>query len=295
MWTLIFLAALAIPTHTGYVTDVPNVLSLAQRSSLEAKLEEYEKSSTNEIAVLIIPSLQGEDLNDFANRVFHTWGIGKKGADNGVLLLWSTGDRKVRIEVGYGLESSLPDGRAGEIIRSAIIPAFRKAEWNSGLTAGINEIILATSAAPSAPSGPRSSSRLWIWLLLATGVVLIIAGIVIQTKRLEREREAQEERQRRRDADEYTAARRVSRLPYTPPAVLPLTERRRSSSSSSPIIIAPVPIPEPESESRSSSSSEESPSSSSSDSSFGFDSGSGSDSGSFGGGDSGGGGASGSY
>jgi uncharacterized protein len=294
MWTLIFLAALAIPTHTGYVTDIPNVLSLAQRSSLEAKLEEYEKSSTNEIAVLIIPTLQSEDLNDFANRVFHTWGIGKKGADNGVLLLWSTGDRKVRIEVGYGLESSLPDGRAGEIIRSAIIPAFRKAEWNSGLTAGINEIILATSAAPKAP---RSSSRLWIWLLLTSGVVLIIAGIVIQTKRLEREAEAQEERQRRRDADEYTAARRVSRLPYTPPAVLPLTERRRSSSSSSPIIIAPVPIPEPESESRSSSSSspsEESPSSSSS--SFGgFDSGSGSDSGSFGGGDSGGGGASGSY
>src|SRR5690348_9508325 len=94
----------------GYVSDFAHVLSSDTRQALEAKLSNFERATTNEIAVVTVPSLEGDTEEDYAVRLFKEWGIGKKGKDNGVLILIAPHERRARIEVGYGLEEVLPDG-----------------------------------------------------------------------------------------------------------------------------------------------------------------------------------------
>src|SRR5688500_11717580 len=104
------------------VTDTAKVLSDVQKQQLERLLADLERATTVEIAVVALPSLQGGEISDFANRLFERWGIGKRGKNNGILLLAAVEDRKVWIEVGYGLESLIPDARAGRILDEALIP-----------------------------------------------------------------------------------------------------------------------------------------------------------------------------
>src|SRR5262249_8630546 len=110
---LAFLAAappeLAVPKHDGWVTDLAGMLSPPKERELETLMESYKQGTTHEIALLTIPSLEGDDLERFALRVFRTWGIGSKSTSNGALLVVSKADRKIRIEVGRGLEGNLTD------------------------------------------------------------------------------------------------------------------------------------------------------------------------------------------
>ena len=118
------------------VSDYAGVLSRAQASSLESLLLDLERTTGAQVAVVILPSLEGGQIDDFANHLYERWGIGKKGEDNGALLLVALKDRKVRIEVGYGLEGILPDAKAGRIADKAILPAFRQNRYAEGVIGG---------------------------------------------------------------------------------------------------------------------------------------------------------------
>ncbi|HNI89138.1 MAG TPA: TPM domain-containing protein, partial [Leptospiraceae bacterium] len=112
--------ALDVPYLSGRVVDEAGILSEETKSSLEKKLIEQEKKTSNQLVVLTIPSLEGEVLEDYSIKVATTWKLGQKGKDNGVLLLIAKDDRKLRIEVGYGLEGTLTDVMCSRIIRNEI-------------------------------------------------------------------------------------------------------------------------------------------------------------------------------
>jgi uncharacterized protein len=161
-------AAPHYPATQGYVTDSAHILDDNSRQTLESQLAAFEQATSNEIAVVTVPSLEGEDIESYANGLFSQWKIGKKGRDNGVLLLVAPTERKMRIEVGYGLESILPDGRAGEIIRENITPEFRQGNYSGGIVAGVDAIqktIQGTYTSTGAHDSPVDSAALLFALI----------------------------------------------------------------------------------------------------------------------------------
>ena len=134
-------SALDVPLLTGRVVDLAHVLPSSTAESLTARLTALEGQSNNQVAVLTIPSLEGESVEEFSHRVATTWKLGRKGTDNGVLLLVAIKERKVRIEVGYGLEGVLTDVRSAQIIRNEIVPRFRTGDMSGGVLAGTNAIV----------------------------------------------------------------------------------------------------------------------------------------------------------
>ena len=128
--------ALDVPPLRGRVNDYAKLLSQERALALEAQLEKFEQETGHQIAVLTIPSLEGDSLEDFSIRVAETWKIGKKGFDNGAILLVARDDLKLRIEVGYGLEGVLPDAIASRIILEVITPRFRSGDYAGGIDGG---------------------------------------------------------------------------------------------------------------------------------------------------------------
>lgn len=128
----------------GYVNDYANVLRPEVKTELEDVLHLFSASTTNEIAVVIIPDLGGETIENYAVKLFKQWKIGSAKNDNGVLFLVSVHDRKIRIEVGYGLEGALPDILAKDIITTNIAPAFKQGDYSLGILQGVYAIIEAT-------------------------------------------------------------------------------------------------------------------------------------------------------
>jgi uncharacterized protein len=139
---LIFISALLSISlkPTGYLNDFAGILSEQQKQEIEERLKEIENKTTNEIAVVIINSLENKSIEDYANELFNSWGIGKKGKNNGVLILIALKEKKLRIEVGYGLEPYLPDSICGRIIREIIVPYFKKNDFYTGIKNGIEKI-----------------------------------------------------------------------------------------------------------------------------------------------------------
>jgi uncharacterized protein len=135
---------LEVPSLKARVTDLAGVISPTERMRLEEKLYYFETQTSNQIAVLIIPSLEGEALEDYSIRVTDAWKLGDRNKENGVLLLIVTNERKIRIEVGYGLEGALTDLVSAQIIRNEIAPHFRQGNYYAGIAAGLNGIMLAT-------------------------------------------------------------------------------------------------------------------------------------------------------
>jgi uncharacterized protein len=127
-----------------YVTDETGTLTSSELSSLETKLSDFDKETSNQVVVYMISSLNGESLEETSYDIAAKNGIGQKGKDNGVLLFIVKDDRKLRIEVGYGLEGALPDALAGQIIRKEITPYFKQGEYYKGIDAGVDAIISAT-------------------------------------------------------------------------------------------------------------------------------------------------------
>lgn len=130
-------AALDIPKPTGYVNDTAAIMSPQVKQKLEQFLRDFEKSDSTQITVLTIPTLDGEALEDYSLRVLESWKIGQKGKDNGVLLLVAKAEKKIRIEVGYGLEGRLTDLLAGRIVDNEISPQFKQGNFDAGITAGV--------------------------------------------------------------------------------------------------------------------------------------------------------------
>ena len=133
-----------LPRPTGFVVDAADVLSSADEAALAEKLTAFEQSSAHEIAVAIIPSLDGDTIEGYALRLFDAWGIGKAKADNGVLILVALEEREMRIEVGYGLEGALTDAQSYWIIQNSMKPAFQAGNFADGLNAAVDKIIAAT-------------------------------------------------------------------------------------------------------------------------------------------------------
>ena len=134
-------AALDVPYLTGRVTDNAGILSDSMRRSLTKRLKAHEGRTGNQIAVLTLPTLKGESIEEYAVEVFEEWKLGQKGKDNGILVIVVPNDRRMRIEVGYGLEGTLTDSMAGSIIRNAMAPRFKKGNFDGGVQAGIKNII----------------------------------------------------------------------------------------------------------------------------------------------------------
>ncbi len=139
--TAVSLAAQDYPAHTGKVNDFAGLLTPDQRTQLGADLDQLERDTSAEVAVVTLPSLNGRSVEEYATGLFNTWGIGKADRDNGVLVLVSRGDRAMRIEVGYGLEGILPDGLAGEIIRGTFLPKFREGRYADGVLQGTARVV----------------------------------------------------------------------------------------------------------------------------------------------------------
>jgi uncharacterized protein len=134
-------SAAEVPFLTGRVTDNAEILSPGTRSSLTERLKAHEDGTGNQIAVLTVPTLEGENIEDYAVKVFAAWKLGKKGKDNGILIMVVPKDRRMRIEVGYGLEGALPDARAGAIIRDVMTPRFKTGDYDGGVEAGVKAVI----------------------------------------------------------------------------------------------------------------------------------------------------------
>ena len=148
-FTLLFLllwplAALAQPTYpplTGRIVDGANLLSPDARERIEQKLKAHEDKTSDQLVVATVPSLQGVTIEDFANGLFRAWKLGQAKTNNGVLLLVAPNERKVRIEVGYGLEGALTDALSNVIITTAITPKFRSGDFSGGIEAGADAIL----------------------------------------------------------------------------------------------------------------------------------------------------------
>ena len=144
-------SALEVPKLTGYVNDEAGMISPSTQQALTQMLKSFEQSDSTQIAILTIPTLDGESLEAFSMKVAETWKIGQEGKDNGAILLVSKADRKIRIEVGYGLEGRLTDIQAGSIIDNVITPEFKAGNFDQGFLSGAEAMIQAVRGEYTAP------------------------------------------------------------------------------------------------------------------------------------------------
>jgi uncharacterized protein len=178
------LLALDAPQLTGRVNDFAGMLSPEAASRLEQKLAAFERDQTTQIVVLTVPSLQGDDIDQFTIRVADQWKIGQKGRDNGVLLVLAQAERKVRIEVGLGLQGVLPDITSGRIIRDVMRPYLKTGNFDQGIAAGVDGIMAATKGEFKAGPAERKSkprhggSSTLLTFLIFTGVAAVALGSI---------------------------------------------------------------------------------------------------------------------
>jgi uncharacterized protein len=176
---------LNFPPLTGRVVDDAGILDPATRSALTDKLAALETKTSDQLVVATVKSLQGTSVEDYSNRLFRAWKLGQAGKNNGVLILIAPNERKVRIEVGYGLEGTLPDAVTKLIIENGIIPRFRANDVAGGITRAVDDVIQALTGDAEewkrrAAQRPDNNSvvlgSLAVWLIIAT--ILIIIWII---------------------------------------------------------------------------------------------------------------------
>lgn len=182
--------ALEVPRLQGYVNDYAGMMSDRVRSELESTLRDFEQTDSTQIVILTIPSLEGETLEEFSMKVAESWKIGQQGKDNGIILLVARQERRVRIEVGRGLEGRMTDLMAGRIIDLVIAPRFRRGDFDGGFVAGVNALIDGVRGEYRSPDGrnqpakdriPQLTSLLiygFILLMIFGRISRIISGVV---------------------------------------------------------------------------------------------------------------------
>jgi uncharacterized protein len=172
----------AVPDHGGmWVHDEAHVLSATTVAQLEAILKAERDSTSNQIAVLIVPSLEGDDIDSYGIRVADAWKIGQKDKDNGAILLIAIQDRKMRIEVGQGLEGVLTDAMSSRINRNEIAPHFRQGDYDGGVMAGVSAIIQTIKGqyVNTDPPTQRKRTGRSPWLT----VIFIIILLIVMSRR----------------------------------------------------------------------------------------------------------------
>ncbi|WIM12660.1 YgcG family protein [Enhydrobacter sp.] len=186
MWLCLAVAALAanFPPLTGRVVDQANVIPAETRRALESRLAGLEAKSGIQLVVATVNSLDGMEIEPYANELFRTWKLGEKTKNNGVLLLVAPKERRVRIEVGYGLEGTLTDALSKVIITNAIVPRFKTGNFGDGIVRGVDDIItvLTTDASdwqkrPSLRLDDEEQTGPMDWIIVAglIGLVLLLA------------------------------------------------------------------------------------------------------------------------
>ncbi len=166
-----------VPDH--YVNDRAGLMAVASREALEAKLAQFERDTSNQVIVATFPDLQGASIEDFSIRLAEKWKPGQSGRNNGVLLVVSKGDRKVRIEVGYGLEGAIPDAVAKSILSNEVLPRFKQGDYDGGIQAGVAAILKASAGEYRA--APESEWERFIPVLF---VLLSLIAILILVRRI---------------------------------------------------------------------------------------------------------------
>ncbi|WP_429090795.1 TPM domain-containing protein [Aeromonas rivipollensis] len=179
LWTAALQAAPTFPTLSGRVVDEAALMSRKQAHQLTQQLAAFEKRSGIQLVVVSVDSLDGETIEEYGYQLGRHWGIGQKGKNNGVLLLIAQDERKVRIEVGYGLEGALPDAIAANIIQTRILPAFKRGDMVAGVVAGSQSIMKALAGEYQPVEQPKSDSDGGPWLF----ILVVIAMIVLHNLR----------------------------------------------------------------------------------------------------------------
>ena len=178
---------LPIPPLSAHVTDLTATLAPADKQALDAKLTDWEARTGNQLAVLMVPTTQPEPIEAYSLRVAEKWQIGRKGKDNGVLFLVAKNDKKMRFEVGYGLEGSLTDVTARRIIAENVAPLFREGKFAAGIDAGVDRVIDVVSEGrplppPRAANVHRDGGRFDIGtLLLVLFIVVPVVGGILRS------------------------------------------------------------------------------------------------------------------
>ena len=188
----------SIPNPRGrdgtWVTDMPGMLRADTIAQLNSSISDFERTTGGEMAVVVIGSLDGRSIEEAAVQLFELWGIGKKSKDNGLLLLWSTGDRRVRVEVGYGLEGVLPDGKTGAILDAYVIPKFKSGQFDEGVLAGVGALLSVVRNEPVELPSPGSGSYESGWpgigtlLMSLLGAIPLGLGSIVGIRKLRRHR-----------------------------------------------------------------------------------------------------------
>lgn len=175
----------AIPWLAARVTDLTSTLDVEQRRRLDARLAAFENAKGSQIAVLIVPTVQPESIEQYALRVVESWKLGRRGVDDGALLLIAKDDRKLRIEVGYGLEGALNDATAKRIISETIGPRFKKGDFYGGIDAGVTammQVITGEALPPAARvEGARRADvddHFEMLLLIGFVLVFVVGGVL---------------------------------------------------------------------------------------------------------------------
>ena len=171
-----------VPPLQQRVTDLSNTLNAEQKSHIESILSDLEKTEGSQVAVLIVPTTLPEAIEDYSIRVVEKWKLGRKNTDDGVLLLIAKNDRKLRIEVGYGLEGAITDLSAGRIIKEYITPEFRRGRFYQGILAGIGQIANLIKGeplpAPTTSQGSESNSPEALFLMVMFGASFFSSMLV---------------------------------------------------------------------------------------------------------------------
>jgi uncharacterized protein len=178
-WTPASAQALAeVPKLTSPVTDLTGTLAPDQASALDAKLRAFEQAKGSQVAVLIVPTTRPEEIEQYSIRVVDQWQIGRKKVDDGVLLLVALEDRRVRIEVGYGLEGALPDATANRIIQQDITPLFKRGDYYGGINTGVDRImrVIEGEPLPEPEISPPAAGVPGLFTLLPFLFILAMVG-----------------------------------------------------------------------------------------------------------------------
>jgi uncharacterized protein len=169
------------PPLTGRVVDAANMLDAAERQQLESQLAAFERASGIQLVVATLPDLQGYEIEEYSYQLGRAWGIGQRDKNNGVLLIVAQAERKVRIEVGYGLEGTLTDALSSNIINTIIVPQFKTGQFAAGIEQGAQAIMQALRGEyqPRIANNDRQGhlSGMLFWLLLFGVVVIFLGGM----------------------------------------------------------------------------------------------------------------------
>lgn len=174
--------AVPVPPLAAAVTDLTGTLSAPQRADLDARLRTWAQQKGSQIAVLIVPTTAPESIEQYAIRVAEAWKIGRKGSDDGVIIVVAKNDRTVRLEVGYGLEGAIPDAVAKRVIEETIVPRFRAGDFHGGLSEGITSVMKLVEGEklpPPAASLHRPGSGIDLQLVMFALVFLTVVNGIL--------------------------------------------------------------------------------------------------------------------